>query len=149
VGGLRVETHFAPQDRVGATIAARVSQAQRSIRFLAFSFTHDAIGEAMIARKNAGVQVQGVFETTGSSTRASEFGRMKEAGLDVYQDGSPYAMHHKVILLDDSVAIFGSFNFSANADEDNDENLLVVEGPEFAARFDEEFQRILALAKAK
>ena len=27
---------------------------------------------------------------------------MKQAGLDVYQDGNPYVMHHKVFVLDGS-----------------------------------------------
>ena len=38
----------------------------------------------------AGHKVRGVFETTGSNTQFSEFGRLRQAGLEVYQDGSPY-----------------------------------------------------------
>ncbi len=56
-------------------------------------------------------------------------------------------MHHKVILVDGRQVIFGSFNFSNNADEDNDENLLVVDDPGLAAQFEAEYQRVLALAK--
>lgn len=145
--GLRVQTLFAPQDRVAARLVEVVSRAQRRVHFLAFSFTHDGLGRAMLARAQAGVEVQGVFERTGSSTRFSEYHRLREAGLEVYQDGSPYAMHHKVILVDDRLTAFGSYNFSDNADRDNDENLLLVEGAEFAAQFEQEFQRMLALAK--
>lgn len=147
IGSLRVENYFAAEDGVAARIVDQVSRAQRKVHFLAFSFTHDGIGGAMLERQRAGLEVQGVFETTGSNTPFSEYGKMKQAGLDVYQDGSPYAMHHKVILLDDRVTIFGSFNFSNNADRDNDENLLIVDDPEFAAPFEQEFQRVLALAK--
>ena len=67
--------------------------------------------------------------------------------IEVYTDGNPYVMHHKVILLDDRLTIFGSFNFSQNADRDNDENLLIVDDPQFATQFEQEFQRVLALAK--
>lgn len=148
IGTLRVESLFAPRDGVARRIVEQVAQAQRKVHFLAFSFTHDGIGQAMIARRQAGVEVQGVFETTGSSTSFSEYGRMAQAGLDVYQDGNPYVMHHKVILLDDRVTIFGSFNFSDNADKDNDENVLIVEDPAFAAAFEQEFQRVLALARS-
>ena len=147
LGGMRLENYFAAEDGVAARIADQVSRAQRKVHFLAFSFTHDGIGGAIQARKAAGLEVQGVFETTGSNTPFSEYTKMKQAGLDVYQDGSPYVMHHKVILLDDRVTIFGSFNFSQNADRDNDENLLIVDDPQFAAQFEQEFQRVLALAK--
>ncbi len=147
VGSLRIQTFFSPQDDAARRVIDAIRGAQRKIRFLAFSFTHDGIGEAMMGRARGGVEVQGVFESTGSNTSFSEFGAMKRAGLDVYQDGSPYAMHHKVIVLDDRVTIFGSFNFSDSADRDNDENLLIVEDPQFASQFDAEFQRVLARAK--
>jgi phosphatidylserine/phosphatidylglycerophosphate/cardiolipin synthase-like enzyme len=147
IGGMRVENYFAAEDGVAARIVEKINLAQRKVHFLAFSFTHDGIGQAMLARKRAGLEVQGVFETTGSNTPFSEYGRLKEAGADVYQDGNAYVMHHKVILLDDRVTIFGSFNFSDNADKDNDENLLIVDDPTFSGQFEQEYQRVLATAK--
>jgi len=147
IDGARVETLFAPQDRVAARIAARLREAQQSIRFLAFSFTHDGIAQALLDRAAAGVAVSGVFERTGSETRFSEYGKLKQAGLDVYQDGNPYAMHHKVFIVDEHTTLFGSFNFSDGADKDNDENLLIVDDPGFAHLFLEEFERMVAAAK--
>ena len=123
------------------------SGAERSIQFLAFSFTHDGIGAAMIERARAGVKVRGVFETTGSQTQFSEFGPMKRAGLEVYTDGNPYVMHHKVIVLDGRTVIFGSFNFSSNAETDNDENLLIVEDPKLAEAFLAEVERVVETAR--
>jgi phosphatidylserine/phosphatidylglycerophosphate/cardiolipin synthase-like enzyme len=147
VGGARVETYFSPQDNVGERLVALVErEAQRSVLFMAFSFTLDPLGQAML-RRGPGGGVQGVFETTGSNTAYSEFGRLKQAGLDVYQDGNPYAMHHKVILVDERTVAFGSFNFSDNADNGNDENLVIVEEPRLAEAFKIEYERVLALAK--
>jgi phosphatidylserine/phosphatidylglycerophosphate/cardiolipin synthase-like enzyme len=147
IGGMPMENYFAAEDGVAAHIIEKINQAQRKIHFLAFSFTHDGMGQATMERRKAGAEVQGVFETTGSNTPFSEYGKMKQAGLDVYQDGNPYVMHHKLILLDDRVTIFGSFNFSENADKDNDENLLIVTDPAFTAQFEQEYQRVLAVAK--
>jgi phosphatidylserine/phosphatidylglycerophosphate/cardiolipin synthase-like enzyme len=147
VAGMRIENYFAAEDRVASHIIDKLGQAQKKIHFLAFSFTHDGIGAAMLARKQAGVELQGVFETTGSNTPFSEYTRLKQAGAEVYQDGNPYVMHHKIILLDDHITMFGSFNFSDNADKDNDENLLIVDDPDFTAQFEQEYQRVLATAK--
>jgi phosphatidylserine/phosphatidylglycerophosphate/cardiolipin synthase-like enzyme len=147
VAGMRIENYFAAEDRVAGHIIDKLGQAQKKIHFLAFSFTHDGIGAAMLARKQAGVELQGVFETTGSNTPFSEYTRLKQAGAEVYQDGNPYVMHHKIILLDDHITMFGSFNFSDNADKDNDENLLIVDDPVFTAQFEQEYQRVLATAK--
>ena len=91
------------------------------------------------ARAKAGVAVAGVFETTGSETTYSEYGKLRRAGLDVLQDGNPYVMHHKVIILDRQTVIFGSFNFTGSANDSNDENIVVVHDPTFASFFVEEF----------
>ena len=147
VGAMRVQILFAPEDGVAQKIAERIGQATSQIRFLAFSFTHDGIGQAVLGRAQGGVSVSGVFEKTGSETRFSELGTMKQAGLDVYQDGNPYVMHHKVFVLDGKTTIFGSFNFSDGADRDNDENALIVDDPGFAGRYLEEVERMLTLAR--
>ena len=64
------------------------------------------------------------------------------------QDGNPYLMHHKVIIIDGNTVIFGSFNFSNNADKDNDENLLIVDDAGLAQAFEAEFQRVRDTALA-
>jgi phosphatidylserine/phosphatidylglycerophosphate/cardiolipin synthase-like enzyme len=148
IRGARVENLFAPEDGVSERLVDLVRrETRRSVRFMAFSFTLNPLGDAMIAQAKNGLSVQGVFETTGSNTPHSEYGRMKEAGLDVYQDGNPYVMHHKVIVIDGRTTIFGSFNFSSNAAEDNDENILFVDDPTLAASFLAEVERVVAQAK--
>ncbi|MHB1416998.1 MAG: phospholipase D-like domain-containing protein [Chloroflexota bacterium] len=147
IEGTKVESYFSPQDQVASHVVEVVKQAKESVYFMAYSFTHDDIGQAIVEQAQAGRKVAGVFETTGSNTAYSEYGRMKEAGLAVYQDGNPYSMHHKVIILDEKVVIFGSFNFSASADDANDENLLIVHDPQLAQAFKAEFDQVLATAK--
>ena len=147
IDGVAVENYFSPEDGVTEKIVSRLQAARKSIDFMAYSFTSDPIGDAVLARAGAGVRVRGVFETVGSETRYSEYGRMKSAGLDVYQDGNPYLMHHKVFIIDGETVVFGSFNFSQNAEQDNDENLLVVDETALAGRFTEEFERVYAEAR--
>ena len=56
-------------------------------------------------------------------------------------------MHHKVFVLDDRVTVFGSFNFSDNAANSNDENLVIVDDPRFAQTFMEEVERVVGQAR--
>lgn len=148
IDGDSVQNCFSPQGNCRDLIISAINQdAKHSINFMAFSFTDDGIGKAMRDKAKAGVAVQGVFETTGSHTPYSEYGKMKKAGLAVYTDGNPWVMHHKVIIIDDRWVIAGSFNFSQNADKDNDENLLIVDDPTMAKQFTAEFDRVLAQAK--
>lgn len=139
--GTPVKIFFAAEDDVVSAIVEELDKAQDSIRFMAFSFTQDDIGNAMRERAADGINLQGIFETVGSRTQFSEMPFMFCAGFDVRQDGNKYILHHKVIIIDDHTVLTGSFNFSANATESNDENLLIIEDPDFAALYLQEFDR--------
>lgn len=147
ISGTPVENYFAPEDGVGSKIVEKLKQANSSIYFMAFSFTDDRMGEVLRKKAKEGVLVRGVFETTGSETKYSEYGALLKAGIDVRQDGNPYLMHHKVFVIDEKIVITGSFNFSASADENNDENIVIIEDPALARAYLAEFQRVYSAAK--
>jgi phosphatidylserine/phosphatidylglycerophosphate/cardiolipin synthase-like enzyme len=50
-------------------------------------------------------------------------------------------MHNKLMIIDDETVITGSYNFSENA-ESNDENLLVIKSTEVAAAYSAYFDRL-------
>ena len=144
VDGTPIQVLFASEDHVIEHLLPYVEQAQKSIRFMAFSFTHDALGEAMRERAAAGVDVKGIFEKVGSDTQYSEMFPFLCAGVPVRQDGNPSFMHHKVIVIDGKIVVTGSLNFSEAADTKNDENVLVIQNERIAARYLEEFNRLWA-----
>jgi phosphatidylserine/phosphatidylglycerophosphate/cardiolipin synthase-like enzyme len=97
---------------------------------------------------NAGVDVRGIFETRSSETEYSELPNLYCAGLPVRQDGNPGSFHHKVFIIDDQILISGSLNFSNNADESNDENVIIIQNAEITAKYTQEFERRWAEAEA-
>lgn len=152
IGGVQVESYFGPEKKISPIIARAVASAQSEILFMAFAFTDDQIGEAMLGRADAGVQIRGVFETTGSDTAFSYFPHMAAAEMSnvlVRTDGNPRIMHHKVIIIDRETVIFGSFNFSDSANRRNDENITIVHDPIFTSFFVEEFETVWGEAKTE
>jgi phosphatidylserine/phosphatidylglycerophosphate/cardiolipin synthase-like enzyme len=147
--GTVVENYFSTHDRIAERVTERLHQARQSIHFLAFSFTHDGIGNAMIGRANAGLPVQGVFEKSQAVSSYSQYARFRSAGprVQVYLDGNSRNMHHKVIIVDGQTTVAGSFNFSDGADKQNDENVVIIQSESVAKRFEEEFQRVFGDAK--
>jgi len=143
-----VENYFAPEDEVAEEIIGEIEAAQSRIRFMAFTFTSDEIADAMLDRGRAGVVVQGVIEDRNAERSYSEYERLRQAGHELLPDGNPYIMHHKVIIIDDKTTILGSYNFTASAEERNDENLLIIHDPEVAALFVKEFGRIYEQARS-
>ncbi|HEX8682137.1 MAG TPA: phospholipase D-like domain-containing protein [Ardenticatenaceae bacterium] len=147
IGGVAFENYFSPEDGVAEQLVNLIGSAEESVEFMAFSFTSDPIGQALLEAADAGVEVRGVFETTGSNTEFSEYGALRSAGLAVLQDGNPYLMHHKVFIVDQRFVVLGSYNFSQNAETDNDENLLIVDDPRLASQFLAEFERVYSQAQ--
>ncbi len=146
IDGTVIENCFAPEDKCGDQVIAVIKQAKKSIYFMAFSFTHGGIGDVVIERAKKGIKVQGLFESRGSETKYSEFGVMEKLKLDVLKDGNPYNLHHKVFIVDGQTVIMGSFNFSQNADEANDENLLIIHNAAIAKQYTTEFKQVYQVA---
>ncbi|MER3450752.1 MAG: phospholipase, partial [Thermus sp.] len=64
------------------------------------------------------------------------------AGIDVRKDANPYTLHDKVMVIDETWVITGSYNFSNNAWRSNNENLLVLKSPELAQRYKKEVEAL-------
>jgi len=144
--GVAVENYFSPVDEVMEKLVAYVQAAKQSIHFYAFTYTHADLSAAMIARANVGVDVQGIIENRGASQGALV--PLFCAQLPVKTDGNKYTMHHKVIIIDGQIVITGSFNFTKSADEANDDNILVIHNAAVAKLYEQEYQRLLALAQS-
>ena len=125
---------------------SRLRQAKEEILFLAFSFTDDDIARVLLEKAREGIRIRGVFESRQES-EYSEYRVLRKAGLDVRLDGNPRTMHHKVFVIDGQILITGSYNFSKNAAEENDENILILENPGLAQAYREEFERVYQAAQ--
>lgn len=143
----RIETYFSPEDGPRAALLARLRAAQRQIDFLAFSFTDEEVGRVLLEKARQGVTVRGVFESRNAASDSSMYTPLRQAGLDVRLDGNPRTMHHKVFVIDGGVTITGSYNFSASAARENDENLLIIENAALAGQYQAEFERVFAAAQ--
>ncbi len=139
--GLEVEVLFAPEDKVMERLVNLVDAAGESVEVMAFLFTHDALGTAVLNRAASGVDVRAIFEVRSSETAYSELPHLYCAGLSVRQDGNPATFHHKVIIIDSETVVTGSLNFTENADEHNDENVVIVHSADIAAHYQQEFMR--------
>lgn len=142
IGGVEVANYFSPRDKVMDKLVALVGAAQRSVRFLAFTYTHPALVQVMIERRQAGVNVQGIIESRGVSQ--GMLVPLYCHNVPVQTDGNRYTMHHKVIIIDEYIVITGSYNFTKSADDSNDENVLIIAKRALAARYLEEYARIAA-----
>jgi phosphatidylserine/phosphatidylglycerophosphate/cardiolipin synthase-like enzyme len=144
----QVENYFSPTERISSRIVDWIDRARVRVDVLAFSFTENDVGDALIARQRANVPVRAVFETRNVEGVGSEYGRLQSYGVNVLEDGNCYTMHHKVIIIDERVVITGSYNFTARAEDVNDENLLIIDSPTIAQAYMAEFERVYQQAQS-
>ena len=148
VAGIPVEVYFSPADGVEQHVLDALRQAQASIDFLGYSFTSNPISQTMRDRARAGVKVRGVFDRSQSaSNTGGEYQTLKRAGLDVRLSDIQGLMHDKVIIIDGQVVITGSYNFTASAEDRNDENLVILRSAALAKQFLAHFDDVYASSK--
>ena len=135
-----IENYFCPEDECAKQIIEEIDKAEKSIYFMTFSFTHERIADAILFNKKA--EIKGLFEKLSGTSKYSQYNRLKDFGLDVKVDKNPKNMHHKVFIIDNITVITGSFNPSLNAENRNDENILIIHDKDIAKRYIEEFQRL-------
>lgn len=141
--GARVDTYFSPDDHALTALYSLLSEAQKSIYFLAFSFTSNELGAIVREKAEDGLDVRGVMdEEQIKSNQGTEFDPFRQAGLDVLIDGIDGQMHHKIFIVDGKTVALGSYNFSRAAEERNDENVVIIYDERIAGFFMQEFERV-------
>ena len=141
LGDVKIQTYFCPEDHCAEHLRAELKKAEKSIHFMTFSFTHEGIANILLLKNLDGLEVKGVMEVKQISEH-SQFHRLKQNSIDVRKDGNKNNLHHKVFIVDEKTVITGSFNPSANGDQRNDENMVIIEDPAIAQRFVAEFWKV-------
>ncbi len=138
-----IEAFFCPEDNCAEKLAQKFGNARESIDVAVYSFTLDSISGALAEAKNRGVRVRVIIDSLQAANSFSEDEWLSGKGISVKLAGKGSAsMHNKFAVIDNAIVATGSFNYSGNADERNDENLVFIHGRKIAARFAEEFEEI-------
>ena len=150
IDSIQMETYFSPDDSTAERIIELILEADQTIDFMFYSFTSDAIADALISQANQGILIRGVVDAYQErSGLGSEYERLSDHNLEVYLDVYSEKMHHKVIILDDKIVITGSYNLTRSAETINDENSLVIHSEEVAEIYLNEFEWIFNEAKPR
>lgn len=137
-----IEPYFCPEDECSKKVIEKINSANKSIYVAMYSFAMGDIADALIAAHNRGVEVKVIFDYSQSKMDYSVDEKLSDAGIEIKRSDGSGLMHNKFCIVDEGVVIGGSFNYSVNADENNDENLLIIFSEEIAAKFLNEFNEI-------
>jgi hypothetical protein len=120
-----VAVSFSRTEDTSSLLQYWIGRANQTIRVAVYSFTADPLGDALIAAKNRGVDIEVYIDNKYVSSTGSEYPRLQAAGVPIKADTRSADMHHKFVVIDGKIVATGSYNWSANAEDDNDENLII------------------------
>ena len=132
------DVYFSPNGGATAALVREVNAAKTDIHVMSYQMTSKPIAEALMAAKERGVAVNVIVDK--SQSRSLSDGKYccayKLAHVVPTLMDSKHPIHHnKVIIIDKSVVITGSLNFSNAAEKANAENMLVIRDPVLAAKY--------------
>ena len=135
----KVDVFFCPEDNCANQLIREIDSSKKSVYIAIYSFTHDGIADSLIRARSRGVEVKVIFDYDQSTNKSSDDERIFAAGIPIARrNGSGY-MHNKFTIIDGNFVATGSFNYSQNADEKNDENLVFIESADIASKFKSDF----------
>jgi phosphatidylserine/phosphatidylglycerophosphate/cardiolipin synthase-like enzyme len=132
LGDTPAQVCFSPNKGCTEAIVRELDGAKSEILVQAYSFTSTAIAEALLAAHKRGVQVSAILDKSQRGARHTSATFLADAGITTYVDSSHAIAHNKIIIIDRSTLITGSFNFTKAAEERNAENLLILRSPQLA-----------------
>jgi phosphatidylserine/phosphatidylglycerophosphate/cardiolipin synthase-like enzyme len=135
-----VAAHFSPQGGCTEVIVAELQRARHEVLVLAYSFTSRPVAQALVDAKLRGVHVEIVLDHSNEHEPHTELPFFVEQGLTPLVDPHHAIAHNKVMVIDGRTVLTGSFNFTQQAEAENAENLLVLQGhPELARAYRQNF----------
>jgi len=137
---LDIQVYYSPKGGCQEAVVREVSRARHEILVMAYSFTNDAITNALVEAKKRGLTVDILLDHSNEKERYTELHVFLQHGLDPHIDADHPIAHNKIIIIDKRTIITGSFNFTNQAEHENAENLLVIRGhPELPRHYRENF----------
>jgi phosphatidylserine/phosphatidylglycerophosphate/cardiolipin synthase-like enzyme len=133
---------FSPEENCQSIILEQIAQAEKEIVVQAYSFTDKDLAQALLEKKNAGLEIKVLYDSSQSNGRGSQIKDLAAAGISTKQEHKGRGLaHNKVIIIDREKVITGSYNYSQAAKKYNSENILVVEGKKLANEYIRHFQQ--------
>lgn len=145
IGGREVDVYFSPSDHTTSHIISAINSADDDIYMAQYVITKDDIASAIKSAYDSGAKdIRGVVYTTSGTGSEYDF-------LSTFADMHPNSgnvLHDKYGIVDaeklnsDPIVITGSHNWSAAAENNNDENTLIIHDAKITNQYLQNFKKI-------
>lgn len=140
LAGVPVRVLFAPDHAPELEIVKQMLKCTDRLDFAIFTFSGSSgIDDAMIMMRKAGLQIRGVLDPGQGQQDWAATEWLHRIGIETFIPRKKHVigdktvsfrkLHHKLMVIDEAIVIAGSMNYTAPANEFNDENIFVIGSP--------------------
>lgn len=128
VGEQKLELWFFPDTKKGPTKLQKLMRnAKKSIRIAMFTWTREDLAQEVLAARERGVDVQIAMDRNSSEQISGKIYRFfSDAGVPVLRNNREGLLHHKCLIIDDTILINGSANWTHYAFARNDDCMIIL-----------------------
>jgi phosphatidylserine/phosphatidylglycerophosphate/cardiolipin synthase-like enzyme len=147
IDGVEVELYFSPSDGTTSHIIQQIQTANSSACIGMMVFTRYDIANALQQRASAGADIWGIIDDINAS--GSQWNYLNTFA-EMFDWNLTGIFHHKYAFFDYDapesapVVVTGSHNWSNAAENDNDENTLILKSADIANLYTQEYSARLA-----
>lgn len=137
------ECYFFPNPSNEQRVVNMFRTCKKSLDIAIFTFTRDSIAQAILEAHQRGIKIRCIGDDGNSKVKGSDVRVLASVGIPCKTDNNLRShMHNKMAILDNSVVITGSFNWTNQAINKNQDNILFIEDKNIANQYTEYFNQI-------
>lgn len=138
-----MEALFFPNEDSEAKLVRYLKKAKSTLYVCVFTITNNKLADELYISWQKMVDVKIISDDECSKQLGSDIFDLANAGIPVRLDNSPSThMHNKFAIIDKKVVITGSFNWTSQAVNNNQENLCILDNEELALKYLAEFENL-------
>ena len=126
------QVYFSPNGGTTQAIIKEINEAKSEILVQAYSFTSSPIAKALVDANKRGVKVEGILDKSQRKAQYTSASFLANMRVPTFIDDKHAIAHNKIMIIDKTTVITGSFNFTKAAENNNAENLLIIKSKELA-----------------
>jgi phosphatidylserine/phosphatidylglycerophosphate/cardiolipin synthase-like enzyme len=136
LGGVPVKVLFAPDHTPELELMKQMLKGQTETLFAIFTFAGSSgVDDTMLALARGGMKIRGVFDPGQAAHDWAATRTMIHPNIELFVPRRTGVfktlrkLHHKLMVVDETIVVAGSFNYTQPANDFNDENLFVLGSP--------------------
>jgi competence ComEA-like helix-hairpin-helix protein len=138
----KTEVYFSLYDDPEAVIINNIATAEEFINIAMYTFTDVEIAQAILEARDRGIDIKIYLDRSQVKAKYSRSRYFVQNDIEVRISSNNYIMHNKFAIIDNEIVITGSYNWTASAEERNDENLLVIDDSCIVERYQDQFNNL-------